>query len=234
MRGYFIAGTDTGVGKTWVTAGLAAGFRSRGLRVAGLKPVSTGADAEMGDISHDLRLIASFTGQSMLDRRTFPYTFQPPISPHIAAKRAGICIDLEKICTLAWEVAAESDLLLVEGTGGWLTPISDTATMADLASALGLPVILVVGLRLGCLNHALLTARAITSSGLPLAGWIGNALDPAMLEPQAQLDTLQSRLHGEPLAVLPHHDSIAPALAPLRAAVQRLLESERGPGATQA
>lgn len=229
VRGYFIAGTDTGVGKTRVTAGLAAGFRFLGLRVAAVKPVSTGTPA--GEIPADFRLIASFSGQNRLDRRGYPYVFDPPISPHIAANQVGISIDLARICAMVRELATESDTLLVEGTGGWLAPVSEVATMADIASALGLPVILVVGLRLGCLNHALLTTQAIAASGLPLAGWIGNALDPQMLETQANLDTLRSRLHAEPLAVLPHDAAVASAMAPLRTAAQRLLQSASQPRA---
>jgi dethiobiotin synthetase len=230
MHGYFIAGTDTGVGKTRVTAGLAAGFRAAGLTVAAAKPVSTGAASYRdGKISPDLELIASFSHQNPLDRRASPYVFDPAVSPHIAADRAGISIDIADICQLARALGSESQVTLVEGTGGWFAPISDTATMADIATMLGLPVILVVGLRLGCLNHALLTARAIASSGLPMAGWIGNVLDPEMLELQANVDTLRSRLDAEALAVLPHDASINSALPPLRAAAQRLLKSASRP-----
>jgi dethiobiotin synthetase len=230
MHGYFIAGTDTGVGKTRVTAGLAAGFRHWGWTAVASKPVSTGAaDGKNGTMSPDLALIASFTGQNQLDRRAFPYLFIPPVSPHIAADHAGISIDIAHIVQLTRELGAISRVTLVEGTGGWLAPISGTATMADIAVALGLPVILVVGLRLGCLSHALLTAQAIARSGLALAGWVGNGLDPEMLERQANIESLSARLGAEPLAVLPHTAAIGSSLEPLRIAARRLMECSSKP-----
>lgn len=230
MHGYFIAGTDTGVGKTRVTAGLAAGFRHGGWTVLACKPVSTGAVAgEPGMISPDLALIASFTGQMPLDSRAFPYLFLPPVSPHIAADRAAICIDIARIVEATRELASASQVTLVEGTGGWLTPISATATMADIATALRLPVILVVGLRLGCLSHALLTAQAIARSGLALAGWVANLLDPDMLEQQANIDSLSAWLGSEPLAVLPLETALDSSLAPLRMAARRLMQGPSQP-----
>ena len=230
MHGYFIAGTDTGVGKTRVTAGLAAGFRHGGWTVVASKPISTGAvEDKMGTISPDLELIASFSGQNRLDRRAFPYLFLPPVSPHIAADHAGISIDIGHIIRETRELGESSQITLVEGTGGWLAPISGAATMADIDVALRLPVILVVGLRLGCLSHALLTAQAITRSGLALAGWVGNVLDPEMLELQANIESLSARLGAGPLAVLPHETEISSSLAPLRIAAQRLMECHSAP-----
>jgi dethiobiotin synthetase len=224
MKGYFIAGTDTGVGKTRVTAGLISAFRSRNVSALGMKPVACGLLNDNGRLySEDVDIICRYSGQDPGLPDVNPYAFQPPVSPHIASKLARRNIEISEIRRHFSLIAANDAIVVVEGAGGWETPISDTHTMADVARSLGLPVILVVGLRLGCLNHALLTARSISAAGLPLAGWIGNRLDEGFEEPEANLDTLRGRLGSEPLAVLPYSHSMRSALPALGQAAERLL-----------
>jgi dethiobiotin synthetase len=223
-RGYFIAGTDTGAGKTRVATGLIRVFRSLNLRTVGMKPVSAGTiDLSNGIFNEDALAIAEVSGQKPEDTALNPYCLREPISPNIAAKRAGISIDLEEICRHYRVLCANSDIVVVEGAGGWLTPISDELTMADVAGALGLPVILTVALRLGCQNHALLTARAIRQRGLLLAGWIGNQQDPGFLALSENIDSLSVHLGSAPLAVLPLSVDALSAIPELRNAAARLL-----------
>jgi len=220
--GCFITGTDTEVGKTHVAVALVRALVAGGRRVAVMKPVAAGAAATPAGLRNEdaiALLTASNVATSYEDVN--PYCLEPPISPHIAAQEAGICIDPAKIATASRSLRAAADFLVVEGAGGWLAPISNDHTMADLAAALELPVVLVVGLRLGCLNHAQLTAESIRARGLPFAGWIANALDPAFARPQANLATLAARLGSEPLAVLPHCHQGTAAEFP-RAAAERL------------
>jgi dethiobiotin synthetase len=226
-RGYFIAGTDTGVGKTRVTTGLIRVFRSLNLRTAGMKPVAAGTiDLSRGIFNEDVLAIAEVSGQKPEDTALNPYCLREPISPNIAAKRAGISIDLAEICRHFRILSQNSDVVIVEGAGGWLTPISDELTMADIAGALGLPVILTVALRLGCQNHALLTARAIRQRGLLLAGWIGNQLDPEFLALSENVDSLAVHLGSAPLAVLPLSVDPFSALPGLRDAATKLLTQQ--------
>lgn len=224
MRGCFIAGTDTDVGKTRVTAGLITALRERGVVATGMKPVVCGLIEDNGRYSsEDVDKICAESGQSPADRDVNPYAFPEPISPNIAAKKHATCIDISIIKGHFSSISHLSAFPVVEGTGGWLAPISDAHTMADIAVALGLPVILVVGLRLGCLNHALLTAQAIRASGLPLAGWIGSRVVEDFAEAEANIDTLTARLGSAPLALLPYSHSPRSALPALREAVTKLL-----------
>jgi dethiobiotin synthetase len=217
--GYFITGTDTGVGKTRVATGLIAAFQQRGKRVLGMKPVACGHSPHVGSyINDDVLQIAAITGQHPEDLALCPYSLAAPVSPNIAAEYAAISIEIPRIVLYLHELAASSDLVIVEGAGGWLVPISATQTMADVAVALQLPVILTVGLRLGCLNHALLTTTAIRQSGLMLAGWIANQLDPVMLAVDANIDTLSRMIGQPPLTSLPHN-ATSVSTAPLLASV---------------
>ena len=226
MKGYFIAGTDTGVGKTRVTAGLISGFRSHHLVALGMKPVACGLLNDNGRYySEDVDIICRYSGQDPGLDDVNPYAFPEPVSPHIAARLNHSEIDIATIGRHCSSIAANAEIVVVEGAGGWETPISDTHTMADVALALSLPVVLVVGLRLGCLNHALLTARSISAAGLPLAGWIGNRLDEDFAELDANLATLRARLGAEPLAVLPYSHSVRSALPALGEAAGRLLST---------
>lgn len=204
MSGYFIAGTDTGVGKTRVMKGLLLGLVALGHRPLGMKPVAAGLIAtDQGHFNEDVLEICSVTGQDPVDRRINPYALKEPLSPHISAEREGICIDIESIHTAFEALSAEQRPLLIEGAGGWLSPISGQQTMADIAVALRLPVLLVVGLRLGCLNHAQLTAQAIRNSGLPLAGWLGTQPQREFAAVDDNVRTLSRLLGAAPLAVLP-------------------------------
>ena len=222
-RCYFIAGTDTEVGKTRVTAALLAAARAAGLAVAGMKPVAAGAIRRDGRlISEDAVFIGEASGQSSPYEEINPYCLLEPVSPHIAAKSANIVIDIALITEIAAKLQRGQDLLLIEGAGGWYTPISERQSLADLAIALACPVILVVGLKLGCLNHARLTVEAIHKSGCRFAGWIGSEIDPHFAARAENLTTLASLIGREPIAILPHaKDSSADALQ-MREAIQHL------------
>ncbi|MGH8180486.1 MAG: dethiobiotin synthase [Steroidobacteraceae bacterium] len=206
-KSLFVTGTDTGVGKTIVSAALTRALVARGLRVAVMKPIASGSDpTPQGRRNSDaLTLMAAANVQAPYETVN-PYCFLPPISPHIAAHEARVSIDLAHLRSRFHSLATASDCVVVEGAGGWLAPISDTATMADLAAALSLPVLLVVGLRLGCLNHALLTRESLSTRGVSFAGWIANAIDPQFARPAENLATLTARLGEPPLACVPFLD----------------------------
>ena len=201
---YFITGTDTGVGKTFVAVALTRALVARGLRVAVMKPVAAGTvktpEGEFNDDALEL-LAASNVKASYQDVN--PWLLRTAASPHLAARADGVTIRHERIAAAYGRLAAASDLVLAEGAGGWLAPISATETMADVAEKLALPVLLVVGLRLGCLNHALLTRDAVRERGLRFAGWIANKLQSEMPLANANVDTLSTRLGMAPLAVVP-------------------------------
>jgi dethiobiotin synthetase len=203
-RAFFVTGTDTGVGKTLVSAALTRALAARGLRVAVMKPIASGSEpTREGPRNSDaLTLMAAANVTAPYDVVN-PYCFLPPVSPHIAAREAHVTIDLALLRSRLDSLAAASDCVIVEGAGGWLAPISESATMADLAVALRLPALLVVGLRLGCLNHALLTRQALAASGVAFAGWIANAIDPHFDRPDENLATLTARLGEPPLARIP-------------------------------
>lgn len=221
-NGFFVTGTDTGVGKTVVSAGLTRALVARGLRVAVMKPIASGSDPTAAGLrnSDALTLLAAANVLAPYEVVN-PYCFLPPVSPHIAAREAHVAIDLALLRSRFDSLAAASDCVIVEGAGGWLAPISDTATMAELAAALSLPVLLVVGLRLGCLNHALLTRESLASRGATFAGWIANAIDPQLDRPAENLATLTARLGEPPLARIPFLDR-GPGSADLSEAASNL------------
>jgi dethiobiotin synthetase len=206
-RGVFITGTDTGVGKTVVGCGLVRALREAGTRVSVMKPVASGSLWTPEGL-RNADALALMEAAGMHDptfyARVNPYCFYPPISPHIAAKAAKIAIDIDLILREFDGLAASADWMVVEGAGGWLAPLSERDTMADLASALALPVLIVVGLKLGCLNHAQLTRLAVRAHGVPLAGWVASAIDPQMSHLEANLESLERVLGDPPLAVVPH------------------------------
>jgi dethiobiotin synthetase len=203
-RGWFITGTDTGVGKTLVAAALTRALVARGLRVAVMKPVAAGtmktAEGEFNDDALEL-LAASNVKAGYEDVN--PWLLRTPASPHLAALADGVTIGHDRILAAFTRLAGASDVLLAEGAGGWLAPISATETMADVAEKLALPVVLVVGLRLGCLNHALLTRDALRARGMRFAGWIANKLQAEMPLARANIDTLSTRFGMVPLAIVP-------------------------------
>jgi dethiobiotin synthetase len=204
FAGFFVTGTDTGVGKTHVGVALLRGLVRDGMRVAAMKPVAAGAEHTPEGLRNDDALRLAAAANVTVPYGTLnPYCLAAAVSPHIAAKEAGIVIDPARIRAEFGVLTRAADWVIVEGAGGWLAPISATRTMEDVAIALGLPVILVVGLRLGCLNHAQLTARAVHASGLQLAHWVANEIDPAFERREENLERLSATL-GPPLAVVPH------------------------------
>ncbi len=210
-QAYFVTGTDTEVGKTFATCALLHVARGQGLVAVGMKPVAAGVDAagQNADVEA-LATAASFPAPRELIN---PYCFEAPVAPHIAAAVEGQTIDPERIAAAARDLAADADLLLIEGVGGFRVPLGDDLDTADLAVRLDLPVVLVVGLRLGCLNHALITAEAIRARGLKLAGWIANGIDPDMPWPEENVTALKERLAAPLLGVLPWMDTADPATA---------------------
>ena len=220
-RGVFITGTDTGVGKTLVAAGLLVALNARGTRSIGMKPVASGCVATpQGPRNADAELLLAHSarcadGRAVDYAQVNPYAFDAPIAPHIAARDAGVDIALDPIATAYAALGAEAAHVVVEGVGGWMAPLGTRLMQADLARALNLPVILVVGLRLGCINHALLSARAIRDDGCELIGWIGNTIDAAMLRREDNLAALRERIAAPCFGVLPHARDADPAqLAP--------------------
>ena len=194
-RGYFITGTDTGVGKTLAACALLHGFAHAGQRAVGMKPVAAGAArGKTGLVNDDVELLKAASNFIAPAEQVNPYCFEPPIAPHLAAAQAGITIDVKHIARAYASLAAMADMVVVEGAGGFCVPLNSREDSADLACALALPVILVVGVRLGCLNHALLTAQAVRARGLALAGWIANRNDPTMAEAAANINALVERL----------------------------------------
>lgn len=199
---YFLTGTDTEIGKTFITCALLHRARRDGLRAAGLKPVAAGTDAS--GLNEDVENIRAASSIDLPRHLINPYCFAPAIAPHIAATEAGVTIDLAPIRAACETARQQADLVIVEGVGGFCVPLGENQGSDDLAVTLGLPVILVVGMRLGCISHALLTAEAIAARGLPLAGWVANRIDPAMSRFEENLATLQSRLAAPLLGVVPH------------------------------
>jgi dethiobiotin synthetase len=213
----FITGTDTGIGKTLVAAALLHALARRYSRVVGMKPVAAGQVRLGGTwVSEDaLALRAASTVQvpAELDN---PILLPDPLSPHIAARRAGVRIDIAELQRHYHTLAQRADAVVVEGAGGFHVPLSDLETGADLAQALALPIVLVVGLRLGCLNHAALTAEAIHGRGLTLAGWVANRIDPAMQAQDDNIAWLQRRLEAPLLADIAHQVAPDPRAIAIR------------------
>ncbi|BBD77573.1 dethiobiotin synthase [Hydrogenophilus thermoluteolus] len=189
---YFVTGTDTEIGKTTVTAILLRQAAAEGKRAAGLKPIAAGVEASGANA--DVAALIAASNVPLPRDVVNPYCFAEPISPHLAAQHEGVTIDFAVIRRAVDTARTQCDLLFVEGVGGFHAPLSETTTVADLAVALNLPVLLVVGMRLGCLNHALLTVEAITARDLLFAGWIANQIDPEMAAFAENLATLQARL----------------------------------------
>jgi dethiobiotin synthetase len=208
MSAFFVTGTDTGVGKTRVSSALLHALQRQHARVIGMKPVAAGTELIGGEWANEdvlaLRAASTVKVPAFYDN---PYLLNLAASPHIAAREEGIDIDIEHIAACFHALRQQADAVVVEGAGGFIVPLLEaqgqSATSADLAVLLRLPVILVVGVRLGCLNHALLTQEAILSRGLKLAGWVANRIDPSMVAAEANVDTLRSRLQAPMLADWP-------------------------------
>jgi dethiobiotin synthetase len=223
VRGVFITGTDTEVGKTVVSTAMVRALVAAGYRIAAMKPVAAGADlAPAGLRNSDALSLIEAANVAAPYELVNPHCLSLPASPHIAALQAGIRIESAPIVRAFDKLASLSDLVVVEGAGGWLAPISDTGTMADLATALDIPVVLVVGLRLGCLNHALLTAQAIEASGLWLAGWIGNHVQPHFEHASENIAALEARLSAPVLDIVPFQTHLTAAPDAVRATLSAL------------
>lgn len=212
MRGVFVTGTDTEVGKTFASTVIIAALRARGLRVFPFKPVAAGA-LRVGErwINEDTQALLAAAGLDETSAaQVTPVLLREPMAPHIAARREGVRIDLRALHAALLRGAAGADFCVVEGVGGFCVPLDEARDTVDLARDIALPVVLVVGMRLGCLNHALLTAQAIAAAGLPLAGWIANELHPAMNGLDENVETLRQRLAAPLLGRLPWAPGSAP------------------------
>lgn len=203
-QAFFITGTDTDAGKTLVATGLLAAARARGLSTAGLKPVAAGCDlTEQGLRNSDALLLQAQTSIELVYEQINPVALAAPIAPHIAAQQEKRNLSADRLAGFCRSSLRLADFTLVEGAGGWRVPLNPSETLADLARVLQLPVIMVVGMRLGCINHALLTAEAIRNDGLRLAGWVANVRDADMPVLQENIDTLKARLPAPCLGVVP-------------------------------
>lgn len=205
MKGYFVTGTDTDAGKTFVAAALLAKAAGQGLRTIALKPVAAGADQTPAGLRNDDALILQQASNQPLAYDSInPVCLKAAVAPHIAAREEGIELSVATVMEQCRPLlATKADFLLVEGAGGWRVPLNDSESFADLARALGFPVILVVGMKLGCINHALLSAEAIRRDGLSLAGWVANSLAGEMPRYRENRDTLSHWLAAPLLGEMP-------------------------------
>jgi len=211
MTNFFITGTDTGVGKTWFTVALMAALKRRGLNVMGMKPIATGAEKIKDKlINEDAKLIMQNCSQTVSYDLINPFVFELPSAPHIAAKHEGAVIGLDQIIKNYHLLKSMCDVLVVEGVGGWRVPVTDEHSLVDLVNKLDLSVILVVGMRLGCINHAILTAEAINADGLNLCGWVSNHLDRVYFEGEETIKTLKKRLNCPHIGNLLHNSDFDP------------------------
>lgn len=219
-QGFFVTGTDTGVGKTLIACGLLSAFAAAGFKAVGMKPVAAGAEpGPRGLVNDDAERLSAASNINAPRELVNPYCFRPAIAPHIAAAQEGAAIDLARIERSFRALTDLADVVVVEGVGGFRVPLGPGTDTAQLAGRLGLPVVLVVGMRLGCLNHALLAADAIAARGLTLAGWIANHVDPHMAAADENVKALEARLPGRllarvPFTPAPSDHAIAALLAP--------------------
>ena len=207
-QGFFVTGTDTGVGKTLVSAALIHSLCDKGLRVSGMKPVASGCvETGHGLRNEDADQLLSAANVVADYDLTCPYRFLPPVAPHIAAEEQGVVISSDHIVECYQRLESSCDAVVVEGVGGWQVPLDEWKNLSDLAIELGLPVVIVVGGRLGCINHALLTAESVMASGLSVAGWVFNQIDPDMQQVDAVKETLQARMPGILVADIPWQEN---------------------------
>lgn len=206
---YFITGTDTGVGKSLVSAALIHALRNQGLQVAAMKPVASGcfetAEGRRNDDADQLLAAANISADYEL---ACPYRLLSPIAPHLAAAEEGVRISVAHIMQCFRQLQSLADAIVVEGVGGWQVPLNERYDMPDLARQMDLGVVIVVGGRLGCINHALLTAQAILASGLAVVGWVFNQVDPEMLQVAEVKETLRARMPGPLIADIPWQDEL--------------------------
>lgn len=203
--GVYVTGTDTGIGKTVASVALLHALRAHGLRVAGMKPVASGCTSSGGRWRNDDALALQAASDPVPDYEDVnPYALPDAVAPELAAQRAGVGIDTDVILAAHARLADRADAVVVEGVGGWMAPLTSRLMQSDVAGLLRVPVLMVVGVRLGCINHALLTARAIAADGAHLAGWIANVLDPEMDGVADNIAMLRARMPASCWGVLPH------------------------------
>jgi dethiobiotin synthetase len=210
----FVTGTDTEIGKTLVSAAILHKLVQQGQRACGMKPIAAGAEERDGELHNEDAAMLRAAGNVHLPQHiTTPFMLREPCAPHIAASLEGVCIEPVPILAAYAEILGASDATVVEGVGGFCVPFSDDFDSADLAVQLGLPVVLVVGLRLGCINHALLTAEAVVARGLVLAGWVANQVDPDMRFADENIAALEQRMPAPLLGRVPRLDQPSAANA---------------------
>ncbi len=204
-KGFFITGTDTDVGKTWVSIGLVERLKQQGHQVGVMKPIAAGCEQTPAGLRNEDAELLRQTSPLELDYdRVNPYAFAAPIAPHIAAEQTDERIDCQLLLQQFKRIQAQSDCVIVEGAGGWKVPLNEAENLDDLALMLNLPVILVVGMRLGCINHALLSAEAIENKGLSLAGWVANIIQPDQDCLEENINSLQQRINAPMLGRVEH------------------------------
>jgi dethiobiotin synthetase len=224
MSGIFVTGTDTDCGKTQVALGLMAALQDRGLKVLGMKPIASGCQTGQDGLrSADALALLAQGSHQVPYALVNPYALAPPIAPHIAAGEAGLTIDLAPIVAAYRALAGQADWVIVEGVGGWRVPLGPTLSVSDLPLAMDLPVVMVTGLRLGCINHSLLTAESVRARGASLAGWVANHIDPDMLAREQNLATLAALIDAPCLGVVPHLADPTPERIAAYLKVERLL-----------
>ncbi|WP_428354973.1 dethiobiotin synthase [Methyloprofundus sp.] len=210
-QGYFITGTDTGIGKTWSTVALMHYFKNQGKTVLGMKPIASGCEEIDGQLRNaDALLLQQYASIVLPYQEINPYAFALPVSPHIAAQQSGVEIVLDKVVEKYQQIAQQADVVLVEGVGGWLVPLNDHQDVADLAQKLDLPVIVVVGIRLGCINQAKLTFAALQQAGVQCHGWIASCVERDMLMRDENIHTISKSTELPLLGVLPYMQSLEP------------------------
>lgn len=202
---FFVTGTDTGVGKTLIAAALLTALKDAGLRTVGMKPVAAGLVERSGRlVSEDVAMLLEASKVKAPRELVNPYSLRDPVAPNLAAAMEGVRIEAETIVDAFHSLQLYGEAVIVEGAGGFRVPLGDVFDGADLARMLGIPVVMVVGMRLGCVNHALLTAEAIVARGLELAGWVANRIDPQMALVEDNVAMLRARLGAPCLGVVPH------------------------------
>ncbi len=206
-KSFFITGTDTGVGKTWATVALMRYFKAQGQSVIGMKPVAAGCEWIEGQLKNDDALLLQKNASIELRYEAVnPYAFEQPVSPHLAADKNTVQVD--KIMQSFDILRGKADIVLVEGAGGWLAPLSDKLDISDLAKKMNIPVIMVVAIRLGCINHARLTFQAIESAKVECAGWLAMCVDPDMQRQAENIETIKNKISAPLLGILPFSEAI--------------------------
>ena len=225
MFSVYVTGTDTGIGKTLASTALLHALRMHGLRAVGMKPVASGCEQVAGQWRNaDAVALLGASAPTPAYADLNPYALPLPLAPELAAGDAGIEVSLQRLLDAHARLATQADALVVEGVGGWAAPLSAKWMQADFVQAVRMPVVLVVGLRLGCLNHALLSARAIAGDGAHLAGWIASHVDPDMARVEDNLRMLRERLPAPCWGVLPHVGDPDPAQMALHLRIPMLAE----------